>query len=302
MGSQTHECAFANEARWGNLLAAKVWIVTTRASLRLLWAADRIIRHIFPLQGSRTKLDQYRKADQDLQHLADLLRIPMSELPPTGNCAGSPDFLLLIARAVLAERPEVIVEFGPGVSTFVIAKCLEMNGTGRLISFDHSPAFAELTRRQLERRRLSADIRVVPLRPCNSLSHPGVWYHASDLPDDIDLIIVDGPPASLHPETRGGAGPATFGKLRKGGIVLLDDACRPGERKIVSHWRREYPELEFTYIDTMKGTVVGRRIGESVDATLNAREKSLPGEALPSAVQSVVVDKSGSMLIAQGGY
>lgn len=262
MSSQAVDGAITIEASLGNLLAAKVWIVTTRALLRLLWSADRMVRYMVPLRGIRTKLDRYRRADQDLRHLADLLQISIGELPPTGNCAGSPDFLLLLARAVLTERPEVIVEFGSGVSTFVIAKCLEMNGTGRLISFDHSPAFAELTRRQLERRRLLADIRVVPLRASNSAYHPGFWYDANDLPDAIDLIIIDGPPASLHPETLGGAGPATFGKLRKGGIVLLDDACRPGECKIVSHWRREYPELEFTYIDTMKGTVVGCRIGE----------------------------------------
>ncbi|OJX78196.1 class I SAM-dependent methyltransferase [Sphingopyxis sp. GW247-27LB] len=290
MGSQTVDGAIAIEVRWSNLLAAKVWIVTTRALLRLLWSADRMVRHMIPLRGIRTKLDCYRRADHDLRHLADLLRISISELPPTGNCAGAPDFLLLLARAVLTERPEVIVEFGSGVSTFVLAKCLEMNGTGRLISFDHSPAFAELTRRQLERQRLSADIRVVPLRPSESADHPGFWYDANDLPHAIDLIIVDGPPASLHPETRGSAGPATFAKLRNGGMVLLDDAHRSGERKILSRWRRAYPDIEFSNVDTMKGTVVGRRIGDGFSSEIrSARQRSAPGETIETAAKGALV-------------
>lgn len=290
MSSQTVDGAIASEVSWGALLAAKVWIVTSRALLRLLWSADRMVRHMIPLRGIRGKLDRYKRADHDLRHLADLLRISTSELPPTGNCAGSPDFLLLLAREVLTERPVVIVEFGSGVSTFVLAKCLEMNGTGHLISFDHSPAFAELTRRQLERQRLSADIRVVPLRPSESADHPGFWYDANDLPNAIDLIVVDGPPASLHPETRGSAGPATFAKLRNGGTVLLDDAHRSGERKILSRWRSAYPDIEFSNVDTMKGTVVGRRIGDDcISDSRSAGQRSTQDETIETAAEGALV-------------
>ena len=291
MGSQTSYRAPVTSVNRKNIAAAKAWIFVTRALLRLLWTADRLLCYILPLKAFRMRLDGYRKADADLLHLAALLKMSARGLPPTGNCAGSSDFLLLIARLILSERPEVVVEFGSGVSSFVIARCLEINGAGRLISFDHSPSFAELTRRQLARQRLSADIRVVPLRPARGPRQPGFWYDAGDLPDAIDLIIVDGPPASLHPETRSGAGPATFAKLRKGGMVLLDDACRPGERKIVSRWREDYPEIQFTHFDTLKGTVVGHRIGVGEVPSLStaARKTLMPRETFSIAAQGVLV-------------
>lgn len=259
MDSHTHQDVLAILAVGGNLAAARLWVMVTRGLLRLLWVADRIVCYLVPARALRARLQRYRKVDRDLHSLAALLQMSVRDIPPTGNCAGSSDFLLLIARTILSERPAVIVEFGSGVSSFVIARCLEINRAGRLISFDHSPSFAEITRFQLERRQLRADIRVVPLRSADGGQYHGLWYDADELPEGIDLIIVDGPPASLHPETRGGAGPATFARLREGGVVMLDDACRPGERKIVSRWRRDYPEIDFILFNTMKGTVVGRK-------------------------------------------
>lgn len=259
MDSNAHQDAFAIPAIGRNLAAARLWVTVTRGLLRLLWAADRMVCRLVPVRALRARLQRYRKVDRDLHSLAALLQMPVRHIPPTGNCAGSSDFLLLIARTILSERPAVIVEFGSGVSSFVIARCLQISGAGRFISFDHSPSFAEITRFQLERRLLHADIRVVPLRSAEGDQHHGLWYDADELPESIDLIIVDGPPASLHPETRGGAGPATFARLREGGMVMLDDACRPGERKIVSRWRRDYPQIDFILFNTMKGTVVGRK-------------------------------------------
>src|SRR5690242_20570642 len=48
-------------------------------------------------------------------------------LPPTRGWAASPDFLREIAVHVLHARPGVIVECGSGVSTVVLARCLQKN-------------------------------------------------------------------------------------------------------------------------------------------------------------------------------
>ena len=231
----------------------------TRVVKQVHWSIDRGLCRLVPIQPLRDRLARYCNIDQDFARLAEVLRVDVADIPPTGGPAASPDFLLLLARAVLTERPETVVEFGSGTSSFVIARCLEINGTGSLLSFDHSPGFAELTRRQLARRNLFPTIEVVPLRAPSSPAHCGMWYAADDLPDRIDMIVVDGPPASLHPETRGGAGPATFARLRDGGVVFLDDARRDGERRVVANWRKEHPEIDFTHADTVKGTVVGRK-------------------------------------------
>lgn len=50
MSSQAVDGAITIEASLGNLLAAKVWIVTTRALLRLLWSADRMVRYMAPCE------------------------------------------------------------------------------------------------------------------------------------------------------------------------------------------------------------------------------------------------------------
>ena len=58
-------------------------------------------------------------------------RLALSQpLPPMRGWAGSPDFLLVIANEVLARKPKLIVECSSGVSTIVIARCLELNGGG----------------------------------------------------------------------------------------------------------------------------------------------------------------------------
>ena len=54
-------------------------------------------------------------------------------------------------------------------------------------------------------------------------------YQLSDVPTDIDLLIVDGPPWAIHPYVRGAAA-SLFARIRPGGRVLLDDAARPGEQ------------------------------------------------------------------------
>lgn len=245
----------------------------TRVVKQAQWSIDRGLCRLVPIQSLRARLARYHILEQDVARLAEVLRVDVADIPPTGGPAASPDFLLLLARAVLTERPETVVEFGSGTSSFVIARCLEINGRGSLLSFDHSPGFAELTRRQLARRNLFATIKVVPLRAPSSPTHRGMWYAADDLPGQIDMIVVDGPPASLHPETRGGAGPATFARLREGGVVFLDDARRDGERRVVANWRKEHPEIDFTNADTAKGTVVGHKT-----ITTKLRAKAGPSE------------------------
>ena len=79
------------------------------------------------------------------------------------------------------------------------------------------------------------------------------------MPERIDLIIIDGPPWTVHPLVRGAA-ERLFPRLSPGGIVLLDDAARPGERLVARRWRKRWPEIDFTLRkDGTKGTLIGSR-------------------------------------------
>lgn len=209
--------------------------------------------------GLRQALQRRSKPERTRRALANLLGLEADDLPAMVSPAASPDFLLLLARHVVEKQPECIVEFGSGVSTVILALAMKRTGRGRLISYDHSPGFADMTQRLAQRYGLEVDVRNVPLAPSVSLGYPGVWYEAVDLPESIDVLVIDGPPARLHPETRGGAGPAVFDRLSENGVVFLDDACRAGERAIAERWHREFPEIHFTCLPTSRGTLIGRK-------------------------------------------
>ncbi len=194
------------------------------------------------------------------RELLDLTRLRDDQVPPDGGWVAAADFLLLLARQVLDQKPKLVVEFGSGVSTVIIARCLQLNGGGRLLSFDHDAGFAELTRRRLKRAGVAGEVRAAPLKP-NAHGYGGSWYDHDELPEGIELLVIDGPPAwrEVEAESRGGAGPAAFAKLAPGAVVLLDDADRPGERRIAERWRREFPQLRFDWATTQKGTLVACR-------------------------------------------
>lgn len=195
---------------------------------------------------------------QARRELMALTRLTNGQLPPDGGWVAGADFLLLLARQVLKQKPDLVVEFGSGVSTVVIGRCLQLNGRGRLLSFDHDEGFAELTRRRLLGAGVPGEVRAVPLVPGTD-GYGGSWYAHGELPDGIDLLVIDGPPAwrQKQAESRGSAAPAAFAKLSPGGVVLLDDAARPGEQRIMARWRAEYPKISFEWLDTQKGALVG---------------------------------------------
>jgi hypothetical protein len=56
----------------------------------------------------------------------------------------------------------------------------------------------------------------------------------------IDLLVIDGPPWTLNPFVRGRA-EVLFDRIVPGGMVLLDDAARPGERVVAQRWKRDWP-------------------------------------------------------------
>lgn len=190
--------------------------------------------------------------------LLDRLDLPHDALPNLGSWKADTGLLTLVADHVLRDKPALVVEFGTGASTLIIAKALQMAGGGTLVSFDQHAGFVAATGAWLAEHGLAADLRAVPLTPSPG-GWPGLWYDHGPLPDAIDLMLIDGPPWTLHPFTRGAAA-TLFGQIAPGGTMMLDDAARPGERVIARRWRERWPELAFRLVRSgTKGTLVGRR-------------------------------------------
>lgn len=182
-------------------------------------------------------------------------------LPHLGSWKADTGFLHRIVDAVETLRPRNVVELGAGASSLVCAKALQINGGGKLTSYDQHAGFIAATARWLAEQGVDADMRHAPLET-RIPGWPGRWYDLHGMPDTIDLLIIDGPPWAVHPYVRGAAD-ALFDRLSPGGIILLDDAARPGERVVAQRWRERHPDIFFERLSGgTKGTLAGRKMGE----------------------------------------
>lgn len=188
--------------------------------------------------------------------LLDRLGLPRTALPHLGSWKADVGFLTQLADDIIRLCPDTVVEFGMGASTLIIAAALRKAGGGALISFDQHADFVAATRRWLAEHGLAADLRAAALVP--AAKWPGLWYRHGDLPEQIDLLVIDGPPWTIHPFTRGSAD-GLFDRIAPGGQIMLDDAARPGERMIAQRWRRNWPDFDWRYIRGIKGTLIGAR-------------------------------------------
>lgn len=183
-------------------------------------------------------------------------------LPSTRGWAASPDFLQELAAHALDEKPHCVVECSSGISTLVLARCMQMNGVGMVYSLEHDPVYARRTRRQLELHGLSAWAMVLdaPLTLQQFGSNKQAWYDSSALPAStpIDMIVIDGPPQAVADAARYPAGPVLFPRLAAGAMVFLDDAERPGEQAALERWAKEFPQLEIQTLPCEKGAAAIR--------------------------------------------
>lgn len=183
-------------------------------------------------------------------------------LPLTRGWAASPDFLQELAAHALDEKPRCVVECSSGISTLVLARCMQLNGGGMVYSLEHDPVYARRTRRQLELHGLGAWATVLDA-PLTLQAFGGatqVWYDSAKLPADaaIDMIVIDGPPQAVADAARYPAGPVLFPRMAPGAKVFLDDAERPGEQAALERWAREFPDLEIEALPCEKGAATLR--------------------------------------------
>ena len=186
------------------------------------------------------------------------LALPDEAFPHLGSWKADAGLLHRIVDAINTHQPETIVELGAGASTLVTARALRMiGGTRRLVSFDQHKDFVTAVRCWLADHDLNADVRYAPLVAENGL-WSGLWYDLYGVPDRIDMLLIDGPPWALGPTIREGAS-CLFSRVPVGGVVILDDAARPGERLVARRWREEWPEFDWVFTPGIKGMLKGVR-------------------------------------------
>lgn len=194
---------------------------------------------------------------RDKAALLARLDLPADALPNLGSWKADTGFLARIVERIEAARPQTVVELGAGASTLITARALARSGGGRLTSYDQHGDYVAATRDWLGEHELDADLRTAPLAPPPA-GWPGLWYDLADIPETIDLLLIDGPHWTLHPFVRGAA-ETLFDRVPVGGMVMLDDAARLGERVVARRWKRAWPGFEWRLEAGIKGTLVGVR-------------------------------------------
>ncbi|MEH6418142.1 O-methyltransferase [Pseudomonas sp. CGJS7] len=130
------------------------------------------------------------------------LWLPVS--PETGR------LLYMLARATGARN---IVEFGTsfGISTLHLAAAVRDNGGGRIITTEFEPSKVARAQQHIAEGGL---LDLVEIRAGDALQ-----TLASDLPDSIDLLLLDGAKA-LYPEVLA----LVESRLRPGALIVADNA------------------------------------------------------------------------------
>lgn len=190
--------------------------------------------------------------------LLERVGLESDALPHLGSWKADTYLLHRIVDEIEARHPLVVVELGSGATSLVIAKALALHGGGYLHSYDQHEPFVQEMREWLVESGLPTRFSHAPLG-LRDPAWPGLWYDLPDIPAQIDMLVIDGPPWAVHPFARGMA-ERLFDRIAPGGIVMLDDAARPGERIVARRWRRKWTNFDFTYEgDGTKGLLIGRK-------------------------------------------
>ena len=182
-----------------------------------------------------------------LQNLRAVL--PANDVvPATRGWAASPDLLVVLVDLVISERPSLIVECGTGASTLWLALAMRrFKIDGRIIALEHDPVYGGKTRDLLARHDVGdlAEVRDAPLESFSLDGESYLWYsrHAWENLTGIDLLFVDGPPATTGHQARYPALPLLSRSLSPVATAVLDDLVVPDMQKVLQRWLDAHPDF-----------------------------------------------------------
>lgn len=174
----------------------------------------------------------------------------------------SADFALCLVQRLVLESYDLVVEFGSGMSTLIVAKTLaaiaeddEQRQT-QFVSFEHLDSYFQQTLAHLQQADFDQHVQLI-LSPfenwkaANGQIYP--YYSCQGTLAKLAkqkqaskkriLVIVDGPPAATGPQARYPAGPLLMQYFPDAHIdFLMDDYIREDEKQVAKHWLADLEE------------------------------------------------------------
>jgi len=197
---------------------------------------------------------------ESMQSLYSIFKFNLP-LPNTRKMAASPDFIKLIVDIILQKKPKLVLELGSGVSSIFIAKALEKNNEGRLLSIENDKDFALKTQNRIIQEKLNNYTQIItaPLVKQEIHHNDYLWYDinfVNNFNDKIDILIVDGPPRKTNKNARYPAIPLLKKYFSKDIIIIVDDGNRSDDKNSTMKWVKELKNINIKYIDSEKGTFI----------------------------------------------
>lgn len=203
-------------------------------------------------EGTKTRSQLDQSSTSTVRQMESLLQLlpRMSQagrgLPPTGGWAMSAEGLLLVSDLIQSRKPKKILELGSGSSTIWIGLQASEIGAS-LISVEHDEAYAQKTQRLITEFGLteSVELRLAELTDVTLSDRQTRWYDPEALErlEQVDMLIVDGPPGATGPQARQPALPMLIDTLSADCVVLLDDMHRTSEKHAFETWEECYSDF-----------------------------------------------------------
>ncbi|UQN28087.1 class I SAM-dependent methyltransferase [Brachybacterium kimchii] len=235
---ETQTSAEASVAHVGDTLQTVLQLTDTAKN-----EVKALSRHV-----DRAGIETVRQVEALLQ-LLPRVDTRTKRVPQSGGFAMNPDGLLLLSDLIIQERPKQILELGSGASTVWMAMFAKSVGA-TLVSIDHLVEYRDKTAKMLEDAGLAdvVDLRLAPLVDIDLGGGQRAWYDPEvfGAVEDVDLLIVDGPPESTGPEPRFPAFPLLRERLAEGALVVVDDFHREQEARMVVAWQADDSRLSMT--------------------------------------------------------
>jgi glycosyltransferase involved in cell wall biosynthesis len=196
----------------------------------------------------------------EIEYLNKILN-PLMNLPFHKEWAVLPDFIYHLIELIKENKPSTIVECGSGLSTLVGGYLVKNKIIKHFISIEHEEQFYEATLDDLKKHTLEKYVTLLyaPLKRISINGEEWFWYNTDRFEttiNQIDLLLVDGPPGQIQKHSRYPAFPLLKKFFHKNTAVVLDDSDRPDEKEIINRWLLENPGFCASHLKTEKGMCV----------------------------------------------